>query len=169
MEILVLRLVHVVGGIFWVGAGLLNFLYIAPALAAAGPAAAGPVMQTLRRRRLFVVLPTVAVLTLLSGLRLMMIQSGGFDAAYFRTGFGGTLGAGGAAAILAFVIGIAFAMPAQKRMAAIGPQMAGADDATRGALQAEMARLQSRLRVVGPLVTVLLVLAAVAMALARYV
>ena len=169
MEILVLRLVHVVGGIFWVGAGLLNFLYIAPALTAVGPAAAGPVMQTLRRRRLFVVLPTVAVLTLLSGLRLMMIQSGGFDAAYFRTGFGATLSAGGAAAIVAFLVGIAFAMPAQRRMAAIGPQLAGADETTRAALRSEMARLQSRLRVVGPLVTVLLVLAAVAMALARYV
>jgi uncharacterized membrane protein len=169
-ELIVLRLVHVLGGMFWVGAGLFNFMYLGPSLMAAGPAAAGPVMQTLRRRRLFVVLPTVAVLTLLSGLRLMMITSNGFEASYFRRGVGATFAAGGAAAILAFLIGIMVAMPAQKRMAALGPQIPTApDETTRGALQAEMARLQRRLGVVGPLVTGLLIAAAVAMAIARYV
>ena len=170
MEIIALRLIHVLGGVFWVGAALLNFLFVAPALQAAGPAAAGPVMGTLRKRKLTVVLPTVAVLTLLSGLRLMMIQSGGFDPAYFETGLGATFAAAGAAAILAFLIGITVAMPAQKRMMVLGPQIAAAtDDASRAAAQAEMARLQKRLATVGPIVTVLLILAAAGMAIARYV
>ena len=168
MEIIALRLIHVVGGMFWVGAGLMNFLFLAPAMMAAGPAAAGPMMQSMRRRRLFVVLPTVAVLTILSGLRLMMIQSSNFDAAYFRTAIGSMFALGGVAAILAFLIGLAFAMPAQRRMAALGPQIGTADEATRPTLQAEMDRLQKRLRVIGPLVTLLLVVAAVAMAIARY-
>ena len=168
MEILALRLIHVLGGIFWVGAGLMNFLFLAPAMAAAGPATAGPVMQSMRRSGLFVVMPTVAVLTILSGLRLMMIQSGGFEAAYFQTSLGSTFAFGGGAAILAFLIGLGLAMPAQRRMAALGPQIGAADEASRPALQAEMARLQARLRVVGPIVTVLLVAAAVAMAVARY-
>ena len=168
-EIIVLRLIHVVGGIFWVGGGLLNFLFIAPAFAAAGPAA-GPIVAAMRARRMFVVLPTVAVLTLLSGLRLMMIQSSGFEPAYFQTGLGRTFALGGAAAILAFLIGILFGLPAQKRMAAIGPQLGAAtDDATRAPLQAEMARIQSRMRLMGPLVTGLLLVAAIAMAVARYV
>ena len=168
-EIIALRLIHVLGGVFWVGAALLNFLFIAPAFAGAGPAAAGPVMEGLRKRRLFAVMPAVAVITLLSGLRLMMIQSGGFDAAYFETSIGATFAAGGAAAIVAFLIGVVFAMPAQKRMAALGPQIAAApDEATRSARQAEMARLQGRLRLMGPIVVVLLVFAAGAMAIARY-
>ena len=168
-EIIVLRLIHVVGGIFWVGGALLNFLFIAPAFAAAGPAA-GPIVAAMRARRMFVVLPTVAVLTLLSGLRLMMIQSSGFDAAYFQTDLGRTFALGGAAAIVAFVMGITIALPAQKRMAVLGPQIAAAsDEATRAPLQAEMARIQRRLRIMGPVVTGLLLLAAVTMAIARYV
>jgi len=169
-EILVLRLVHVLGGVFWVGAALLNFIYIAPALAAAGPAAAGPVMATLRQRKLFVVLPTVALLTILSGLRLIMITSNGFDARYFQSPVGATFAGAGGLAILAFVLGLALAMPAQKRMAVLGPQIAAAtDDASRSAAQAEMGRLQQRLRVIGPVVTGLLLLAAAGMAVARYV
>ena len=168
MEIIALRLIHVLGGIFWVGAGLMNFLFLAPAMMAAGHAAA-PVMQSMRRRRLFVVMPTVAVLTILSGLRLIMIQSNGFEAAYFHTSYGATFALGGAAAILAFLLGLGFAMPAQRRMAALGPQIDAADEATRPALQAEMARLQARLRIIGPVVTLLLVAAAIAMAVARYV
>ena len=168
-ELIVLRLIHVVGGVFWVGGALLNFLFIAPALAAAGPAA-GPVMAGLRQRRLFVVLPTVAVLTILSGLRLMMITSNGFEAPYFESGVGATFALGGAAAIVAFALGLAFGLPAQKRMAVLGPQIAAAtDDATRSAAQAEMARLQGRMRIIGPIVTVLLLGAAVSMAIARYV
>lgn len=168
MEILLLRLVHVLGGIFWVGAGVFNFVWIAPALAAAGPAAAGPVMQTLQQRRLFVVLPSVALLTMLSGLRLMMIQSGNFGADYFRTGIGATFAIGGAAAIVAFAIGIFSAMPGQRRLAALAADMVGADESSRGAMQAEMGRIQRRLRVVGPLITLLLVFAAACMAVARY-
>ncbi len=169
-EIIVLRLIHVVGGIFWVGGALLNFLYITPALTAAGPAAAGAVIGALRQRRLFVVLPTVAVLTILSGLRLMMITSNGFDAGYFESRVGATFAAAGALAILAFLIGITVAMPAQRRMAALGAQIAAAtDDATRGARQGEMARIQGRLRMMGPIVTGMLLLAAAGMGVARYV
>lgn len=167
-ELIVLRLVHVLGGIFWVGAGLFNLIFLAPAMAAAGPAA-GPIMEVMKRRRLFVILPTIAVLTILSGLRLMMIVSGNFGGAYFRTDAGAAFAFGGAAAILAFVIGLTFAMPAQRRLGTIAPQIATApDDATRARLLAEVARLQGRMRLVGPATTILLVLGAVAMAIARY-
>ena len=168
-EFIVLRLVHVVGGLFWVGAGLFNFLWLAPAMMQAGPAAA-PIMATLQRRRLFVVLPTVALLTILSGLRLMQLMSNGFSAAYFQTGPGATFGAAGGAAILAFLLGITVALPTQKRMGALGAALAQAtDDAAREATRAEMGRLQRRLAVLGPVVTGLLVLAAAGMAVARYV
>ena len=167
-ELIVLRLIHVLGGIFWVGAGLFNLLFLAPAMAAAGPAA-GPIMQVMKRRRIFVIMPTVALLTILSGLRLMMIVSGNFGGAYFRSDAGAAFAFGGACAIVAFVIGVAFAMPAQRRLGAIGPELAAAaDDATRARLQAEASRLQGRMRRAGPATAILLVLAAVAMAVARY-
>lgn len=168
-EILVLRLIHVVGGVFWVGAALFSFIYLGPALAEAG-AAAGPIMGSLRRRRLFVVMPSVALLTILSGLRLMWITSGGFDGAYFGSGRGATFAAAGLAAILAFLLGAILMMPAQKRMAELGPTIAAMSDAAaRGAAQAEMAGLQRRAGLVGTVIAVLLLVAAAGMAVARYV
>lgn len=168
-ELIVLRLIHVLGGVFWVGAALFNFMFLMPAMAAAGPAA-GPILATLRARRLFVILPTIALLTILSGLRLMQITSGGFAASYFETGYGRTFAVSAAAAILAFLLGITLAMPAQRRMAILGPTIASApDDAARAAAQHEMVRLQARMGIVGKVVTALLVLAAAGMAIARYV
>ena len=92
-EILVLRLVHILGGIFWVGSGLFTTFFLVPALASSGPSA-GPVMTALQRRHLFTALPVSALLTILSGLRLMWIGSAGFAPAYFASASGGG-GAGG--------------------------------------------------------------------------
>ena len=58
MEIIILRLVHVLGGLIWVGAGVFNVLFVGPALARSGPAA-GSVMAEMRRRGMFVFLPIV--------------------------------------------------------------------------------------------------------------
>ena len=101
-ELLLLRLVHILGGIFWVGSGLFTTFFLIPALGRTGPAAAGPVMGALQQRRLFTVLPTVAVLTILSGIRLLQITSAGFSGAYLATLTGRTFLWSGLAAIAAF-------------------------------------------------------------------
>src|SRR5688572_21882948 len=89
-EILVLRIVHVLGAIFWLGSGLFTTFFLVPALVRLGPAAAGPVMGALQQGRLFTVLPVVALLTIASGARLLQIVSGGFSSAYFATPTGQT-------------------------------------------------------------------------------
>lgn len=168
-EFIVLRLVHVLGGVFWVGAALFNFVFLMPAMQAAGPAA-GPFMASLKQRRFFLIMPTVAVLTILSGARLMQLTSGNFSAAYFESGRGVTFGLAAIAAILAFTLGITVALPSQKRMAVLGAEVAAAgDDAARAAPRAEMAKLQARMGVLGKIVTALLVLSAAGMAIARYI
>jgi hypothetical protein len=167
-EIIVLRLVHVLGGIFWVGSVTFNAVFLLPVLAGLGPGA-GPVMAGLQRRRMTTVLPTVAVLTILSGLRLLQLSSAGFAGDYFASGPGIALSLGGLLGIAGFVVGMVFTRPAMARAGALAAQVAGAaDDAARSALGAEIARLRSR-GTRGNLVMVALVgLAAVAMAVARY-
>jgi uncharacterized membrane protein len=167
-EILVLRLVHVLGGIFWLGSGMFTSFFLLPALAGAGPAA-GAVMAGLQRRRLFTLLPTVAVLTMLSGLRLMMITSNGFARSYFATAQGFTFGASGVAAILAFVVGMALARPAAMRAGALGASLAAApDESSRSALLAQLERARQRAAAANGAAIGLLVLAAAGMAVARY-
>lgn len=163
-ELLVLRLVHVLGGIFWVGSALFMAIFLFPALAASGPAA-GPVMGAIQRRRIFMVLPIVALLTLLSGVRLMQITSDGFSASYFASPSGRVIAWGGTFAIAAFVIGLLVARPAGLRLMRLN---AGQPSADPGA-NAERLRLQRIVNVVGVVNVVLLLVAAVAMAVARYV
>src|SRR5688572_4160460 len=125
-EILILRLVHILGGSFWVGSGLFTTFFLVPALASSGPAA-GQVMAALQRRHLFTALPVSALLTILSGLRLMWIGSAGFAPAYFASASGGTLAASRAAAIVAFLLALLVARPA-----AVRPAQLGAAPARRG-------------------------------------
>ncbi len=167
-ELMVLRVIHVVGGAFWVGAVVFNSAFLLPALAASGPAA-GQVMANLRRRHMLTVLPVVAILTLLSGLRLIQIASGGITTSYFETGSGRTYATGGALAILGFLIGMSVVRPALNRVAALGATMATAqDDATRAAIGAEIGAVRRRGASANAIVAVLLVAATVAMAIGRY-
>ncbi|MEO5567106.1 MAG: hypothetical protein ABIR92_01350, partial [Gemmatimonadaceae bacterium] len=121
-EVIVLRLVHIVGGMFWVGVTMFMTFFLAPVLASMGPGA-GPVMAGLARRRLMTFLPVAALLTILSGARLMMIVSAGFQAAYFQSPVGRTFAWGGTIAIVAFAFGMLVSRPAMMRAAAIGSQM----------------------------------------------
>lgn len=167
-ELLILRLVHVLGGLFWVGSGLFTTFYLMPALATAGPAA-GQVMAGLQKRRLFTVLPIIALLTILSGLRLMWITSAGFSSAYLNSSTGRTLIVGGAAAIVAFVLSLLVARPAAVRSASLGASLAGMPEGEpRAAVARELAALRRRTTIASHTAVALLLLAAAAMAVARY-
>jgi uncharacterized membrane protein len=167
-EILVLRVVHIVGGIFWVGSAMFTGLFLLPALAKAGPAA-GQVMIGLQQRRLYTVLPTVALLTMVSGLRLMWITSLGFSRAYFASPVGHTYAVSGMAAIISFIIGMLVARPAAVRVASLGQQLAATTDtAARDSLSAEMERMRRRATVGSTIALVLLILAATGMSVGRY-
>jgi uncharacterized membrane protein len=168
-ELVLLRLVHVLGGLFWAGSGLFMTLFLLPALGSAGPAA-GQVMAGLQQRRLFTVLPVVALLTLASGLRLMWITSAGFEPAYFATPIGRTFAVSGGLAIVAAILGLLVARPAAARAARVGATLAAApDETTRAGLAAEMAALRRRSALTSALATAFLFLSAAGMAVARYV
>jgi len=166
-ELIVLRLVHILGGVFWVGSALFTSIFLIPALAGVGPAA-GQVMAGLQGRRLFTVLPVVAVLTILSGLRLMQLTSGGFSAVYFEQTAGQAYTASAVAATLAFILSIVVARPAAVRSARIAAQMATSDPSTRPELVRELEGLRRRGAVSSAIAVTLLVLGAAGMAIARY-
>lgn len=166
-EILVLRLVHILGGVVWVGSMVFVTVFLGPALQQVGPAA-GQVMGALQQRRMMVFMPVVGILTILSGLRLYWIMSDGFASPYTSSATGMTFGMAGLLAILAFIIGMSFARPAMVRSGQIAARMASASDAERPGMQAEMQRLRARGQSASLAVLVLLILAAVGMAVARY-
>lgn len=166
--IYVLRLLHILSGVFWVGSVLFTARFLMPSLRAAGSAAA-PVMAQLGQRKMPLVMMTTALVTIASGIWLMMIVSGGAIGPWMRSGPGRTFALGGTLAIITVVLGMIINMPAANRMAAInqGAMKRGGPPTADEA--AELQRLQRRVGIGMQIVVVLLVLATAAMALARYV
>src|SRR3954464_14500247 len=79
-EFLVLRFVHILSAITWLGGGILTAFFLIPAISGSQTAMA-EVMAGLKRKRFFIFQPIVATLTILSGLRLLWIDSAGFAGA----------------------------------------------------------------------------------------
>ena len=166
--LIVLRLLHIGLGVFWAGAFFFVFRFLMPSLRDAGPAASGKVMQGVMARRFPTIMPIAAILTIVSGLALMWVTSGGFAPIWTRSRMGMTLMTGGGAAILAFLIGMIVVRPATLRLPVLGQaaeQLTGAD---RDAKLAEFKTLEQKVATGNAIVAALLGVAVIAMAVARY-
>jgi uncharacterized membrane protein len=157
--VLVLRLLHVVGGVYWGGAIFFTVLFLGPAVRDVGPDGAR-VMQGIQARGFMRWTPAVALLVILSGLDLMRRMSGNFQPVWFGTPRGITLSLGTAATIVAFVIGYFVMRPAMVEAGRLAAE--GGDPARVGALRL---RATAASRIVG----VLLLVAVMTMAVGRYV
>ena len=165
--LLVLRLIHVVGGVIWVGFGIFLPSILAPVLAGLG-ADGGKVMAGLQRRGLMTMLPLVALATILSGGTLFWLVSGGRPEEFVARPMGMALATGALFALVAFLLGMLIARPAAMQIGAMMQRQASATPEERERIQAPVARLQKRVVAVGRSTTALLLLAAAAMAVARY-
>ncbi len=76
------------------------------------------------KRRLFVIVPAIAVIAIFSGLRLTWLNSGGYSAAYFASRTEMTYAAGAVISIVAFTIFQTVNRPALGRIGALPAQMA---------------------------------------------
>jgi len=166
VELMVLRFIHVVGGVFWVGAALFNAFFLLPTLKETGPAAA-QVMMGLQKRKMMVWLPVTGILVILAGIRLMMIQSNNFDRGYFQSGPGKGFALGGIFAVTALLIGIVVARPSMGKVANL-QSIAVSDEINREKIKQEIAALQRRVAMSSTAATWLLLLAAIMMAISRY-
>jgi uncharacterized membrane protein len=157
-----LRAIHVVGGVLWVGGVVVVSFFLFPATQAVGPAAQ-PVMQFIMgRRKLPVYLMLVGILTTLAGVLLMVRNISLTDGAWARSPMGIGISAGAAAAILALIVGMTVSAPAAKRMS--GPPKPGVPPLS----DEERAGLMRRIALGSRIVLILLVIAALLMATARY-
>jgi hypothetical protein len=120
-------------------------------------------------RRLPVRLMISMALVILSGIALYWKDSDGFQSAWMRSGPGTVFGIGAVLAIASGLVGMTVSSPASRQMATLTSAIKARGTAPGPEELAEMQRLQSRLRSAGQMVAVLLVLATVAMAVARYV
>jgi uncharacterized membrane protein len=161
------RVLHVGLGAFWVGTALFFAAFLMPAMRDAGPDAA-KVAEGLMKRRFMQVIPAASMLTLLSGIYLYWRLSAGFSAAYMTTPAGATYLIGGSAAILAFAIAASIVRSAMLRAAELTQAGMAAAPPERAAAMGQAQALRARAEAAQQWVAWLLVVAILAMAVARY-
>jgi uncharacterized membrane protein len=169
MDLLLLaaRLLHVVLGVFWAGTLIFSAVFLVPAIRDAGPDGA-KVAAGLLRRRFLDVLPIAALLTVLSGFWLYWRASAGFSPGYMGSLAGMAYGLGGVSAVLALGLGLFIVRPSMLRAAALSQAAAAGSPPEREATAGTAQALRARAAGAGRIVAGLLAVAAVAMALGRY-
>jgi uncharacterized membrane protein len=164
-----LRVVHVLVGAFWVGSILFMAAFLVPSVRAAGPAGGAVMQQLVQARRLPRWLQTAAILTIVSGIGLYWVDSAGFRSAWLGSGPGRVFGLGGTFAVLAAIVGVVVNLPTARRLTALAARVQSSGRPPAPDEAAEMQRLQARLGRATMVAAGLLVLATLAMAVARYV
>lgn len=163
-----LRLVHILTGVFWAGTVFFMVSFLLPAFAKLGPAA-GPVQAEFANRGLFQKLPAIGLVTVLSGFWMYYIRLQG-TANWAPTNEARALGLGGVAAAVALIYGFTYVRPRQNRVMAIAAQLpAMAAGAEKDALMAEAGVLRGKVAMSARLVATLLGVTVISMAIARYV
>jgi uncharacterized membrane protein len=166
--ILLLRLVHVVAGILWGGAAVYYLFFVKPSVKAIG--AAGPqFMQNMaERRKLPLFMVGASLLTVLAGGILYWSSSGGFSAAWIASGPGIGFTIGSVAALVAFLFGNFGIGPTSAQMGALGGQIAASGNGPTPDQVVKMQALEKRLNVAEQVDFIMLAIAMLTMATARY-
>jgi uncharacterized membrane protein len=104
--VILLRLLHIFGGVFWVGAAGTHILFIEPAARATKPES-GRFMQALMvRQRLPISISISSWITIISGLLLYWRASSGFQISWITSSMGLAFTISALAAFLSFFIGM---------------------------------------------------------------
>ncbi|MCQ3937644.1 MAG: hypothetical protein DPW18_11445 [Chloroflexi bacterium] len=164
--ILVLRIAHIAGGVLWVGSAILYLLVLIPAVRSSE--SAGQKFMQNFGPRFGKMMGLVTTVTVLSGALLYARFFSGGISFIWTTGAGAAFTVGALAALASYVIGSTVFGKTQEKIGALGAAMAGAGGPPKPEQVSEMNRLQSFLMKAYQFDLVLLVVAMVAMAVARY-
>lgn len=166
-----LRLVHILAGIFWLGATLTLAGFILPALRGSREGA-GPLWRAvMQRQRLQLWINVSMTLTVLAGFALYGIDSAASSGAFARSAMGKTLGLGALLAIVAAGVMGAMSQPSGRKLAALAQRYDDAAASGTGVpsdVATAVEALQARIGRGLTIASVLLLLSATTMAIARY-
>lgn len=166
---LLMRVLHVLLGVFWAGTLIFVATLLMPSVRDAGPDG-GKVMLALMRRGYMSVLPTVALITVLSGFWLywnLMVTAG--------PGWAGSMsariyGTGAVTALVAFALGMLVLRPNALKVQSLMESLPNTPEGpARAAVMAELATPRARMAATAPWVAGLLGISTICMAVARYV
>lgn len=158
-----LRIVHIVGGVFWVGGTLMMTFFIGPTVGAIGESGQKFVSHLMSNLKFSNRMAIASGSTVLAGLILYALDARA-GSAWLRSSFAIGLGIGAVFALVGFVSGIMIGQTI-KAMVQLGGQIQGKPSPEQMNRLQDLRKRQSTYSVIA---TLSLVLATVFMAIARY-
>ncbi|MFQ5945957.1 MAG: hypothetical protein ACE5NC_06850 [Anaerolineae bacterium] len=168
LYVILLRIVHIFSGVFWVGTAALSVFFIQPTAAALGPDAQKFMQDLSNRRRLSDFRLTVAVLNVITGILLYWRASVGLQAAWITSGPGLGFTAGALAGIAALGVRLLITQSAIVRSRALRAEIQAAGQPPTAEQVADLNQLGATASKAGRWTLVLLIVTLLFMATARY-
>jgi len=158
-----LRIIHIVSGVFWVGGTLFMTFFIGPTIGATGEAGQKFVGHLMNNLKLSNRMSAAAGMSILAGFILYGLDARA-GASWLRSSFAIGLGIGALFAILGLVFGIMVGRTT-KAMAQLGAQMEGKPSSAQ---ITQMQSVQKQQATYSRMAAISLILATIFMAIARY-
>lgn len=162
--VIVLRLIHILSGVFWVGGAMISYFFLSPAVAATGEAGQKMMGFIVNKGRMTVRLTVAAILTVLAGAILYWRDSQGFSSPWTISG----PGLGFALGAIFALVGLGFGMVVGQSFQKLGGIAAAAAGKPSPEQMTQMQATQKRLAMASRVNTFALILALACMATARY-
>ena len=166
--ILVLRVIHIFSGVFWVGFSFFNVSFMQPAIAATGAEGQKLMSYLTQKTRLLATVYVTATLTMLSGVTMLWILSG-LKLSFLQSGYGLVLTLGGTAGFIAWVIGFFVIRGILDRMSALGREIGKSGGPPSPEQAGAMGTLVAQLGTTGRVGVIFMVVALLGMSAAQYV
>jgi uncharacterized membrane protein len=166
--IILLRVVHILSGVFWGGAVLFLGFFLLPSIGAAGPAGPKVMRQLIVVRKFPRFIGIFAMLTVLSGLWMFGRINSASGGAFARSTQGMVYGVGAIFAIVTVIIALSVAAPTGAKIIALGDQVEAGGGTPTPEQAATLAALGKRMLIGARVAAINIVIAALAMAAARY-
>ena len=158
-----LRIIHIVAGVFWVGGTLIMTFFVGPTAQATGESGQKFVGHLMNNLKFSNRMSTAAGLSILAGFILFGLDARA-GATWLRSGFGIGLSIGAVFALIGFVAGIQVGRKT-KAMAQLGTQMQGKPSPAQ---LTEMQTVQKQQATYSTVAAITLIFAVIFMAIARY-
>lgn len=168
LVMVVLRLLHIFAGIFWVGTVWYYALFFLPRVKTFGQDT-GRFMQTMSAPPLPAYMTTAAVLVALSGILMYAKDSAGFNGAWIATSTGIVLTLAAILGILAVLEAALVSRPTAERMARLGREVAASGRPPSPTVIQEMQALSAKLERAVYRTAYVVVFTVIGMAIFRYV
>jgi uncharacterized membrane protein len=162
--LLVLRLLHILGGIFWVGGALVMAFFITPTIMSTAEAGQKFMGHLLTQTKFSRMMTIAALSTILAGFILYWIDSDGFTSDWMMAGPGVGFGIGAFFALIGFGAGLMIPRGGAA-MAQLAAQFKGAPTPEQ---KEQIAALMKRQKMISAINAHSLLAAAILMAVARY-